>query len=297
MKNNCLKIVAVGLLLMAFPQSMNAQFLKKLLKSAEKVLTETVTTPQSQYGGVQGIAVEWIECKRWGDNVNVQFALVNNNRNDVTMSFFNTWPSGEKHTFAIADNGDRYGIDIIYLGGNVGDNLSVLVPSGVKVQCVARINNAGGKVEKFKYISVGGWNPGQQSPNYSYLSPSMPVKEVVNTDQEHLTCTLPSIFVSEKSIIRKQKDVIINFSLLESSGQDMKLALGDLKVFDANGNAYQAELQPGYTANMISDVPFNMSLTIKNVPVGTTLSIARLTVAEKYKIEWRNVTMPDTENQ
>lgn len=297
MKNYRLNFLTAILLMAMVPQSINAQFFKKLLKSAGKVLTESVTTPQSQFGGVQGIDVEWVECQRWGDDVRVQFALVNNSRSDIEMSFFNTWPSGEKHTFAIADSGDRYGIDFIYLGGNVNDNCSVLVPSGVKVQCVARINKAGGKVDKFKYISIGGWIAGQQKPNYSYLSPRMEVKEIANTDREHLSCTLPSIFVSEKSIIRKQKDVTINFSLLEASGQDMKLTLGDLKVFDSNGNAYQAELKPGYTASMISDVPFNMTLTIKNVPEGITMSIVRLSVAGNYKIEWRNVEMPDTEGQ
>lgn len=294
MKKILFSIMSAGFLMMN-PQTANAQFFKKILKAAGDVLNEAVSTApgaQSQFGGVQGISVEWGECVRWGDNVNVKFALVNNSRNDIPMAFHNTWPSGEKHSFAIAENGDRYGIDFISLGGTINDNCSVTVPAGIKVQCIARINKAGGKVSKFKYVSVGGWNAGQQSPNYSYISPALTVTEVSNTNRDNLKCTLPSVTVNEKSVTRVGNDVQIAFNLIQNSGKDMKISLGEIKAYDADGNAYTAIIQPNATAEMISGIPVNKTLVIKDVPTTTTLSIIRITIADRYQIEWRNVAIP-----
>lgn len=291
-------VLATGCLMMA-PMAANAQFFKKLLKTAGEVLTESATNvpaAQSQFGGVKNISVEWTECVRWGDNVNVKFALCNTGNSDITMTFYNTWPSGEKHSFAIAENGDRYGIDIIYLGGAVDDSRAVTVPAGIKVQCIARVNKAGGNVSKFKYVSVGGWNPGQSSPNWSYISPNMEVKEVSNTNRDNLKCTLPSVTVNENAITREGQTVKVDFCLIQATDRDVRYSLSDIKVFDKNGTPYLAELQPSTTVNTISEVPANLTLIIKNVPVATVFSIIRMKIADQYLIEWRNVTSPNENN-
>lgn len=287
-----ISFLLLAAMLVVAPQQLSAQFLKKILKGAEDVLNSTLSSSSSEYGEVLGISVEWGECVRWGNNVNVKFALCNNTRSDLTLNFFNTWPSGEKHSFAIASNGDRYGVTFIYLGGAVNDDCSVTVPSGTKVQCIVRVNKAGGKVGKFKYVSIGGYRPGQKTPNFCYTSRSMDVTEASNTNRDNLKCTLPSVTVNEKSITRNERNVELAFSLLQTTGKDLNLSIGGIKVFDTDGNAYSAELLPNNNVSMISDVPVNKTLVIKDAPASTTLSIIRMTIADNYLIEWRNVTLP-----
>lgn len=284
--------VMIAALAAMTPMQVSAQFFKKILKGAESVLNNAVSTTRSNYGEILGVTVEWGECVKWGDDVNVKFTLCNHNSGDFTMHFFNTWPSGEKHSYAIASNGERYGITFIYLGGAVNDNCSVLLPSGVKVQGIARVSKAGGKVDKFRYVALGGYNPGQKTPNFCYTSRSMEVKEVLNTNRDNLKCTLPSITVNEQEIKRYGNSVVLVFTLQQSTGKDMMLPVGDIKVYDNGGNAYAAELLPGGSVNMISDVPVKRSLAIKNIPTATCLSIIRMTIVDKYQIEWRNVTIP-----
>lgn len=284
--------ILIALIATMSPIQTSAQLFKKILKGAGEVLSNTVSTTQSKYGEVLGVTIEWDECVRWGDNVNVKFTMCNHNSGDITMNFFNTWPSGEDRSFAIASNGERYGITFLYLGGNVNDNCSVTLPSGVKVKGIARINKAGGNVNKFKYVSIGGYNPGNKTPQFCYTSRSMDVKEVANTNRDNLKCTLPSITVNEQSINRYESAVAIDFTLLQSTGKDMSLSFGPIRVFDTEGNSYSVELLPDEHANMISDVPLKRTLAIKGIPKGTNLSIIRITVADKYLIEWRNVTMP-----
>lgn len=309
-------IASLALGALVLPLTANADIWKKIGKTIDKVdktlntvnevtgvnKTQTTTNTStnsrtgSQYGAAPGISMQLVEVVRWGDGIKVTFTASNESNEDIYIAMDDTSGVNNRNIHR-----DEYGNEA-YGNFNTGD-YRFTVPAGQKVKRSYMLYGLSSKVEKIANMDVTG-RADYQSRNYelfTYSASDVPVSSVQTSNSDKVQSTLPTVYVNYKGMERKGNDVIVNFSLLNTSNEKYtNYSNLEYLVYDADGNDYNAEIYRGNntTQSWIKDlepeIPAMFHLTVKNVPLNVAgFSLIRLPFGrnKEYKIEFKKISL------
>lgn len=309
-------IASLALGALALPLTANADIWKKIGKTIDKVdktmnavnevtgvnKTQTSTTTStnsrtgSQYGAAPGISMQLVEVVRWGDGIRVTITVANDSNEDIDITMDDTSNVNKRNIHR-----DEYGNEAY---GKYGTgNYRFTVPAGQKVKRSYMLYGLNPNIEKIANMDVTG-RADYQTRKYelfTYSASDVPVSSVQTSNNDKVKSTLPSVYVNYKGMERNGNDIIVNFSLLNTSNEKYtNYSNLEYLVYDADGNDYNAEIYRGNntTQSWIKDlepeIPVMFHLTVKNVPLNVAgFSLIRLPFGKnkEYKIEFKNISL------
>lgn len=297
-----LSLFLTAFLLSGSVQEASAQkWLKKLGKGVGQVLDAAVEVTDALTNGVSipGFEVEVGECQHWGTGAALRMTVTNTTNKDRELVFRNQFDAGNAPVAYLAD-GSKHDVQTII--GNTTNDWAV-VPAGVKVKVTFFVYDVDPECSLIKtldihgrYKLVGTSYGGSNVTGFSGKLSNIPVTKVQNSNADNVECTWPSMQINFKSLTRQGSDVVLDFTLTNVSGKDVDRGCDNLRVYDTEGNTYDAEAYYGNTnvsgfskGTFVNEIPLRCRVVVKDVPASVTkLSLIQFDLSQGYSVKVRN---------
>lgn len=306
-------IIIMTALCFFMPFSGNADFFKKIGEAIDKVdktindvnnamgnNSSNSTTTQgrsgSKYVAVPGLTMQLNSVERWGDGVRVVFSITNTTANDMQIYLDDVRSIHKRNIHRDEYGNEAYGQ---FNSGNQG----FTIPSGVTVKRVYMLYNMNATAQKLATMDITGraiFYDGK-SQEFTYSASDVPITTTQNSNNPNVSCSLPTVYVDYKGLKRDGKNVILNFSLTNTSTTPINNVYKefDYVVYDADGNEYQGKIYRGnatvtsWFKTLEPDLPLTFHFHILNVPLNVNgFRLIRLFFHDgAYKIEFKNISL------
>lgn len=260
------------------------------------------------YYPMDGIDIKVTSCERWGDGAMIGFTLTNNTGEDKKLMFPYTGDvvDGTPPEPVIIDEaGNVHDGGPIKLGGDqyigILGFLESKVPAGITVKGVFTVKGVSSNCNRLKKVTIGCVDVSNRSP-FEYTFLDIPISTKANTNSENVTCSLPTMFVTYKSLERDGNDLILTFILKNESNQEIKafnFTSGlSISSYSTDGDSFNGKLFISNNlasfgnANFPPDTPVKCHIKLFDVPSSiTSFSLIRMVFMEGYKIEFKNISL------
>lgn len=262
--------------------------------SSSQSTNNTTTNNTTRYNRISGIEMKLNTVERWGDGVLVVFSVTNSTGAEVRIGFSHLFSDDCIHRDEFG-NESRSTFSLTGSGGSI--------PAGVTKKFEYMLYGLNPSAKTLVDINIDGrcdytvGNRGYEM--FTYAWKNIPISSPNNTNNENVTCTLPTLYVSYEGAVRDGNNVVLTFTLKNTSNQEIQNVYTefDYDVYGEDGSEYKGKIYRGnatvesWFKQLPPDVPMRFHFDILNVPQSEhKLTLVRLFFRDKeYKIDFRDV--------
>ena len=241
---------------------------------------------------INGLQIEFVNCKQYADGVVMNFTFLNTSGRDVAFKVTNFFGG---QSFVIDEDGDQHQLTELIIGGQGAagsDFRSIPQDVTLKGQIYFRHVSERHTVVKRMNLLCRVTRDGAGEKEQNLVMVDIPISPSDNTNMEGTRFTDPIVTMETKGLTIEEPNAVLRFTLTNHDRNRYDAPIREITAYDEDGNPYEGSCSITYM-KLETDIPQSFIITIKNVP--NTLkkfSLIRAMFDEwGHKMEWKNIAV------